>query len=110
MRTDNASIVEFMGGPFNAMNMSEGEFHVNGGLTFTRVENYGIMLRLWQKRDDGWYFRVLTFLSDADWKSITEAIRAPEEKPECTCLHYEDSQRQTDRACPQHGAREPEAK
>lgn len=78
MRTDNANIAELMGGPFSAMNPSVGEFHASGGLTFTRTERHGIMVRLWEKRENGWHFRVLTFMTDEQWQSIAAAIRAPE--------------------------------
>jgi hypothetical protein len=88
MRTDSAGLAELMGGPFNAMNTSENEFHAGGGLTFTRTESHGIMVRLWERRtfsaepsDDGWHFRVLAFVSDDAWQSINKAIRAGEVKP-----------------------------
>lgn len=87
MRTDSARVEEMMGGPFDVMRPSLGEFHANNGLTFTRTDGHGIMVRLWHNEmfpaepsQKGWHFRVLAFLDDATWDSITAAIRGTEGK------------------------------
>lgn len=69
VRTDRPMLIEVFGGPFEVMLPSDGEFHLQDGLTFANYDEDRVIIRRWQKRDDGWHFTSM-LVSNAQWGSV----------------------------------------
>ncbi len=66
--------IEMMGGPYREMQPSPGEYHAGHGVTFLRLAS-NVMIRKWEKRDDGWHFRAIAILGLDSWVSVVDAMK-----------------------------------